>query len=268
MVLPAILLIVLVALTAATAPVTEASARASVAPHVGGPREAFVVRAIAPYRTYGEYGEEEPVAYYEADVRGPQPCAREASNVITSPVRVLPGDRVTLLLSPWDRIDHWCRGRYVAHIDFFRLDRDGDVLFRQRIASKLAFRVRENRPRSPLRVSPALGGPRETFVLRFVAPLRTFEEFGEFFSGAAYRFVARGPGRCRRLVADTSSQFALPVLPGDRAVITLDRYDLRPRRRRWCPGRYVGRIEWLRLEDEKVEFRRPVRSGITFRVRA
>jgi hypothetical protein len=46
-------LLVSLALLAAV-PTTEASVRGSVTPRIGGPRETFVVRTIAPYPAYGD----------------------------------------------------------------------------------------------------------------------------------------------------------------------------------------------------------------------
>jgi hypothetical protein len=243
---------------------SSSTAAITVTPHVGGPRETFIARFRSLYPTYGEFAEG-AAAYYELQVRGPRPCRREGSDLVTTE-RLAPGDSVVILISLLTRT-RWCRGRYHAWIDYVKDSRTGKLILRRRITSSLAFRVVNRQPRSPFSFSPRVGGPRETFVVRFVSPFRTFEDepLTEDSSDrdAYYRVELRGPRKCRRL--RTTSFRDVSLLRGDRVLITLFPTFMTPSRRQWCPGRYVGRIDWVRTSWDAVTVKRAVRRRILFR---
>jgi hypothetical protein len=241
------------------------SGAARVIPRVGGPRETFIVRFRSPYATYGDF-EEGAAAYFEVQVRGPRPCRTEGSDLISSE-RFEPGDSVVMLISLLRRT-RWCHGRYRAWIDYVRDNSRGTEILRQRVLSNLAFKVVNRQPRSPFAVSPRVGGPRETFVVRFVSPFPVFEEEplseGDSNRDAYYRLELRGPRGCKRL--STTSFRDLALVRGDRVLITLFPTFMTPIRRRWCTGRYVGRLSWVRTTDGAVEVERVVRRRIALRV--
>lgn len=182
--------------------------------------------------------------------------------------RAAPARRLRRELISLGTRTRWCRGRYRAWIDYVKDNRAGRVILRQRIASGLPFRVVNGQPRSRFSLFPRIGGPRDTFVARFVSPFPIFEDEplteDSCDRDAFYRAELRGPRRCRRF--RTTSFRDVALLRGDRVVITLFSQFMTPPRRRWCLGRYVGHISWVRTSWDAVEVTRVVRRGIAFRV--
>jgi hypothetical protein len=147
----------------------------------------------------------------------------------------------------------------------------GVLISSRRLASGLVLRVtgrdtpaRQRRP--GLTFFPSLGGLRETFIASFVARYRTLTLSQDGREGDYY-FLARGPRGCRKINTYPGDQ----SVRGDRVLIGVDPNAIdtgsHGYRRRWCPGRYVGRIVYVR-DNRKghTVFRHRIASHIVFTV--
>ena len=104
---------------------------------------------------------------------------------------------------------------------------------------------------------PRVGGVRTSFFVSFRAP------FAAGRAGSFYDVTLRGPGRCRRVFDATLG----PIRRGERVVLRLTPSTIEPlgTRRRWCPGRYRGVIEFCPCAQGDP---RPIRvlGRVSFRV--
>lgn len=262
---------VVAAIWAAAAPRAEAVNGLTVFPRVGGIHAAFALRFVAPFPTYEDRRGVDAYYWFEVDA-APKRCDFYGIGNWLH-MYLQPGDRASLRLEPPERdvsTERWCPGRYVGHLNYEKDRGDGEPFFRRRLASGIVFRVtrrdtptRRTRPRFTF--FPRLGGLRETFVASFVARYRA----GSLSHGreGSYYFLARGPRRCREIETGVDYQY----VRGDRVLIDVDPSAIYTPsddyRRRWCPGRYVGRIVYFRDNREgRTVFRRRIASHIVFRV--
>jgi hypothetical protein len=253
-------------------PSAEAVRGFSFGPHVGGPHATFVARFVAPYHVHER--SDESGANYEFAARGPKGCRFVATSTSTDQ-QLNPGDRVTLLVDRlWalDERENWCPGRYVGHLSYTKWNAASVETERRTLVSGIVFWVRsrqqlQRQPRRPpaFEFSPRPGGPHETFVARFTARYRT--SHSDRRRTSYYTFLARGPRPCHDV--DTGYYPHAPDwVRGDRVVIGISPFDIGAGRRRWCPGRYVGRVIYLRQNrKDEVILQRSVASSIVFRVR-
>jgi hypothetical protein len=249
-----------VALLATAGLLSTAPAAQAVFPAVGGPHETFVVRFVAPNLAT-------PGRFYSFDARGPAGCGFVST--ITD-LRYAPGDPVAIVFSPFwvfDADRNWCPGRYVGHIDFWG-PRAFDAPTR-RVASGIVFRVKRGaRPARRFSFYPRTGLPNETFVVRFRAPLATRrpEAEGVGGEGSTYVFRARGPAPCRRL--ETGWWDGADERRGDPGVldIAVSRTVGIGARERWCPGRYVGQVQYVTGTESEHTVVRSVGPKVRFRV--
>ena len=106
-------------------------------------------------------------------------------------------------------------------------------------------------------VYPEVSGVRTTFTVSFRAP------FAANRAGTFYDVTLRGPGRCRHVFEATLGR----VRRGERVVIRLTPSSIEPlrTRRRWCPGRYRGVLEFCPCAQGDP---RPIRvlARVSFRV--
>jgi hypothetical protein len=230
----------------------------SFAPRVGGPHATFVARFVAPFPVVpgGD------TAYF-FNVVGPCDADFGVSNYDHLSLKA--GDTATVFLSADDHEGHWCAGRYVGSITYESVAAGRPKVLRT-VVSRFTFQVRTRDRLRRLaarpdvdRLVPRVGSRRETFVLRFTAPYRTGER-------SYYAFRGRGPRPCRRLFDYNIGE---QLVRGDRVVLALDVGSIGSgRRREWCPGRYSGAVDYVRLNgDGDVVLRRRVVPRIRFTVR-
>jgi hypothetical protein len=263
--------VVVAAIWAAAAPRAEAVNGLTVFPRVGGIHATFALRFVAPFETYEGRRGNDAYYFFEVDA-APKACDFYGSGNWLH-MFLQRGDRASLLLEPPERSvgpQRWCPGRYVGHLNYDKDRGDGEPISSRRVASGIVFHVTRRdtparRPRPRLTFFPSSGGLRETFIASFVARYRA----GNLSHGreGIYYFVARGPRGCREI--DTGVDF--PYVRGARVLIDVDPSAIYTPsddyRRRWCPGRYVGRVVYFRENREgRPVFRRRIASHIVFRV--
>jgi hypothetical protein len=229
----------------------------SFVPRVGGPHATFVARFVAPFPVVpgGDRA-------YFINVVGP--CEADVGVSNYTHISLKAGDTATIFLSADFHERHWCPGRYAGSITYESLAPSGPKVVRT-LFSRFTFRVLSRdrlrrlaaRP-DVVRLVPRVGSRRETFVLRFTARYRTGER-------SHYAFRGRGPRPCRRLFEFNEGE---QLVRGDRVVLGLDVGSIGSgRRREWCPGRYSGAVDYVRLsEDGDIVVRRRVVSRIRFTV--
>jgi hypothetical protein len=226
---------------------------------------------VAPFETYEGRRGTDAYYFFEVDV-APKRCDTYGTGNWLH-MYLQPGDRASLRLEPPERDvgpQRWCPGRYVGHLNYDRDRGSGEPISSRRLASNIVFRVTRRdtptpRARPQLTFFPRLGGLRETFIVSFMARYRA----GSLSHGREgnYYFLARGPRGCREI--DTGVDY--PYVRGDRVLIDVDPSAVytpsEDYRRRWCPGRYVGRVMYFR-DNQKghTVFRRRIASHIVFTV--
>lgn len=278
----AISLVLLTGAFAATAPRADAVRGLMIFPRIGGSHATFVLRFVAPFRTYA--GPDDTGAFYYFEAEPPEGCALTSTDVQGSTVDLplRPGDRASVLIELEElwlgNRARWCPGPYVGRLTYEKqfLDRDPVI---HRLASNIVLQVSRKdvttQGRRTRRIFfPRLGGLRETFIASVVAPYRS----GQLRGGHTgwYAFRARGPRGCRHVKAPTlDGNYGIGFgsdayrQRGDRVLLDIDPLTVaKSGRRSWCPGRYVGRVIYFKTDArDKVILRRRVASHIVFTVR-
>lgn len=102
---------------------------------------------------------------------------------------------------------------------------------------------------SDFRFSPRAGTPDTTFTASFTAPFLATDYAKTPNSDEDYFLDAIGPPRCARIF-----EFVEAARVGQLVTMRLTARDdvVRPGgRRRWCVGRYVGRVSWVPYDERR-----------------